>query len=285
MDNSLPRETRLHKLRERRNLKLTEVAEAVGIAPSSHSAYENDENKDISLFALRALAKYYNVSADYLIGLSDNEEEILTPIETLHLSDEAIHFLKSGKINTFLLSKIISHPSFRRFMIDAEIYVDRNAESAIQSMNSYLESLRTSLLEEADADPEDLWMRTLKAGQIDEDEYFGHVINTDMMEILRSIREEQKTDKTTVDTTVAAEMEKAVQEAKNLHGTPKEKAIKVLCSRLGIQYEHFTDEEFAHFIKVFESAKNLNLLLKGNQRGKSIGSHSKRKGRGKNKRL
>ena len=153
MDNSLPRETRLHKLRERRNLKLTEVAEAVGIAPSSLSAYENDENKDISLFALRALAKYYNVSVDYLIGLSDNEEEILTPIETLHLSDEAIHFLKSGKINTFLLSKIISHPSFRRFMIDAEIYVDRNAESAIQSMNSYLESLRTSLLEEADADP------------------------------------------------------------------------------------------------------------------------------------
>ena len=91
--------------------------------------------------------------------------------------------------------------------------------------------------------------------------------------------------KTTVDTTVAAEMEKAVQEAKNLHGTPKEKAIKVLCSRLGIQYENFTDEEFAHFIKVFESAKNLNLLLKGNQRGKSVGSHSKRKGRGKNKRL
>ena len=112
-----------------------------------------------------------------------------------------------------------------------------------------------------------------------------HVINTDMMEILRSIREEQKTDKTTVDTTVAAEMEKAVQEAKNLHGTPKEKAIKVLCSRLGIQYENFTDEEFAHFIKVFESAKNLNLLLKGNQRGKSVSSHSKRKGRGKNKRL
>jgi hypothetical protein len=171
-------------------------------------------------------------------------------------------------------------------MIDAEIYVDRNAESAIQNMNSYLESLRTSLLEEAVADTEDLWMRTLKAGQIDEDEYFGHVINTDMMEILRSIREEQKTDKTTVDTTtVAAEMEKAVQEAKNLHGTPKEKAIKVLCSRLGIQYENFTDEEFAHFIKVFESAKNLNLLLKGNQRGKSVGSHSKRKGRGKNKRL
>ena len=259
MDNSLPRETRLHKLRERRNLKLTEVAEAVGIAPSSLSAYENDENKDISLFALRALAKYYNVSVDYLIGLSDNEEEILTPIETLHLSDEAIHFLKSGKINTFLLSKIISHPSFRRFMIDAEIDGDRNAESA---------------------DPEDLWMRTLKAGQIDEDEYFSHVINTDMMEILRSIRREQKTDKTTVDTTIAAEMEKAVQEAKNLHGTPKEKAIKVLCSRLGIQYDNFTDEEFAHFIKVFESAKNLNLLLKGNQRGKSVGSHSKRKGRG-----
>ena len=49
--------------------------------------------------------------------------------------------------------------------------------------------------------------------------------------------------------------------------------------------DNFTDEEFAHFIKVFESAKNLNLLLKGNQRGKSVGSHSKRKGRGKNKRL
>ena len=101
MDNSLPRETRLHKLRERRNLKLTEVAEAVGIAPSSLSAYENDENKDISLFALRALAKYYNVSADYLIGLSDNEEEILTPIEALHLSTKQSISLKVERLIHF----------------------------------------------------------------------------------------------------------------------------------------------------------------------------------------
>ena len=196
------------------------------------------------------------------------------------------HFGAAGLLASFVGKMGRCDGRSRCHCIDPDIGVDQAHGNILgQRIDGALESLRTSLLEEADADPEDLWMRTLKAGQIDEDEYFGHVINTDMMEILRSIREEQKTDKTTVDTTVAAEMEKAVQEAKNLHGTPKEKAIKVLCSRLGIQYDDFTDEEFAHFIKVFESAKNLNLLLKGNQRGKSVGSHSKRKGRGKNKRL
>lgn len=67
MDINLPRETRLHMLRIENNKKLVEVAKDIGISASSLSAYENNEDKPISLYALKALAEYYDVTTDYLI--------------------------------------------------------------------------------------------------------------------------------------------------------------------------------------------------------------------------
>lgn len=156
MKSEIPRPNRLLELRENLNFTLTHVAEQAGISPSTLSSLEHDDEKDFSVYILRQLAEFYNVSADYLIGLTDNKEERLTPVEKLHLSDEAIRVLKSGKTNPLLLSEIISHPAYLRLMIDAEIYVDRHAETSIRNMNTYLESLRQTIVKEADADPEDL---------------------------------------------------------------------------------------------------------------------------------
>lgn len=62
---------RLRELREDANLSQAEVASIVGITQSTYSSYENGSVKNIPLDALVKLCKFYHVSSDYLLGLSD----------------------------------------------------------------------------------------------------------------------------------------------------------------------------------------------------------------------
>lgn len=61
---------RMKELRKAANLKQTDVADALGISISAYCRYEYGQREpDASTIA--AMATFYNVSADYLLGLSD----------------------------------------------------------------------------------------------------------------------------------------------------------------------------------------------------------------------
>ena len=47
-----------------------------------------------------------------------------------------------------------------------------------------LEAARQNLLKNDGPDPEDLWMRTLEAAQVEEKDYFSHVLREDLMDVL-----------------------------------------------------------------------------------------------------
>lgn len=154
----------------------------------------------------------------------------------------------------------------------------------MQSVNAVLESIRRTFISEADADPEDLWMRSLKAGQIEEAEYFGHVLHDDIMDILKDIRERHKPDRTTADLSVAAEMESALRETNIPSNPEREKQIQFLCSFLGIPKQKFSQEELNTFHSVMRSAKKIDFNTGTSLRGRHPASHGPRRGRGKNKR-
>ena len=94
---------KLKDLRVARHLTLSELSDATGIASSTLGEYENNDYKDITSHSLEVLAKFYGVSIDYLMGITENNLEANTPLEELHLTDDAVAVLKSGKINTRLL--------------------------------------------------------------------------------------------------------------------------------------------------------------------------------------
>ena len=71
-----------------------------------------------------ALADFYGVSTDYLMGLTENKNHPNTELQSLHLSDDMVELLSSGKINNRLLCELATHPNFRRLMIDMEICID-----------------------------------------------------------------------------------------------------------------------------------------------------------------
>lgn len=65
--------TRLKELRKSKNLTQQELAEAIGLVKSSISAYEKDL-KYPSIDILIKLSKFFGISCDYFLGLSDNVE-------------------------------------------------------------------------------------------------------------------------------------------------------------------------------------------------------------------
>ena len=60
-------------------------------------------DRDISPFAIATLADFYGVSTDYLLGLTENKNHPNTELQSLHLSDDMVELLSSGKINNRLL--------------------------------------------------------------------------------------------------------------------------------------------------------------------------------------
>lgn len=118
---------RLWELRKDKGLNLEELSQKTGISKSALASYESDDNKEINHGSLIALADFYEVSIDYLFCRTENREQINTPLSELHLTDEAVELLKSGRINNRLLCEIVTNDKFEQLMTDTEIYIDGHA--------------------------------------------------------------------------------------------------------------------------------------------------------------
>ena len=59
---------RLKDLRVERGLTLEQLAKQTHLSKSALGSYEGDNFKDISHYALIELAKFYEVTVDYLLG-------------------------------------------------------------------------------------------------------------------------------------------------------------------------------------------------------------------------
>ncbi|MBQ7283371.1 MAG: helix-turn-helix transcriptional regulator [Oscillospiraceae bacterium] len=62
---------RIRELREDNDLTQKEIAAAIGITQRSYSYYENGK-RALPPEIIVALAEYYNVSADYILEITDN---------------------------------------------------------------------------------------------------------------------------------------------------------------------------------------------------------------------
>ena len=267
---------RLKDLRVAKKLTLEQLSAGVGISKSALGKYESDNGKDISPYSISMLADYYGVSSDYLMGRTETKNHPNAALHELHLSDDAIDVLSTGKFNHRLLSELICHKDFQRFMLDAEIYVDRIADMRINDMNAVLEAVRQMALMKNGGEENDLHLRTLEVAQIREDEYFGNLIADDLKGILRDIRSEHRPDTMTADEVSFAEnMQNQLREAMNFEGSSEEKKAKALLATLGIDYDAITMEQFVNLIEVLKLSKHLKTPI--SQRGKTTMTHGKGK--------
>ena len=259
---------RLKDLRVERKLTLEQLSAEVGISKSALGKYESDNGKDISPYSILVLADYYGVSCDYLMGRTETKNHPNTALHELHLGDASIDVLRTGKFNHRLLSELICHKDFQRFMLDAEIYVDRIADMRVNDMNAVLEAVRQMALMKNGGDANDLYLRTLEVAQIREDEYFGSLIADDLKGILRDIRNEHRPDTMTADeVSLAATVQGQLQDAMNFEGSSEEKQVRSFLATFGIDYDKLTKEQFVSLIEILKLSKYLKSPI--NQRGKA----------------
>lgn len=62
----------IRELREDRDLTQTQIAEVLGTTQQVYSRYEKGEN-EIPVRHIITLCKFYNISADYILGLKESE--------------------------------------------------------------------------------------------------------------------------------------------------------------------------------------------------------------------
>ena len=268
MQPKLTIQERLKDLRVERGLTLEQLSAETGISKSALGKYEADDSKDISPFSMVELAKFYGVTTDYLLGLTEQKNHPNTELDALHLGDDAIEVLRTGKFNHRLLSELICHKDFQRFMLDAEIYVDRIADMRINDMNAVLGAVRQMALMKSGGDESDLHLRTLEVAQIREDEYFGSLIADDLKGILRDIRSEHRPDTMTADeTSLVATVQGQLQDAMNFEGSSEEKKIRAYLATIGLDYDALTKEEFVSLIGILKKSKYMKNPI--SQRGKA----------------
>nr|WP_263323114.1 helix-turn-helix transcriptional regulator [Neobacillus sp. Marseille-Q6967] len=82
---------RLKRMRKTRNLSMQELAGKIGVAKSTYAGYEA-EYRQPTLESIIILAKELNTSADYLLGLTENQSSIET-------DKNAHELLKAGDLH------------------------------------------------------------------------------------------------------------------------------------------------------------------------------------------
>lgn len=88
---------KIRELREETSTPQQKIADLLGVTRQSLSLYEKGE-RTINVEALGKLAEFFNVSADYLLGLSDvrsTEQDMRAACEVTGLSEETITKLKA----------------------------------------------------------------------------------------------------------------------------------------------------------------------------------------------
>ena len=185
---------RLKDLRVERGLTLEQLAEQTHLSKSALGSYEGDNFKDISHYALIELAKFYEVTVDYLLGRSQTKNHPNADLADLRLSNDMIELLKSGLVDNSLLCELAVHPDFPRLMADLEIYVNGIAGKQVQSANAIIDAVSATIMKQHNPGLTDPQLRQLIAAHIDDDSFCRYVIQQDINKIALDLREAHKDD-------------------------------------------------------------------------------------------
>ena len=249
---------KLKDLRVTKALKLADVEAATGISTSTLQRLEADDDIRVGYQDIEVLVRFYNVSADFLFGLTDNDKEHREyAIDKLRLSDAAIDVLKDGQLNNRLISEFLSHDDFPQLLRAMEIYIDRKVLPQMNTMNAMYKMTEQALKENTDISDSDELLAFLQLSVVDEDEYLRSRISERFNMVMKSLFDSHKKDKPSPEyADMLTDMKEQVEtylDVRKDETANKAKAI-VLCKQLGLNTAKLDDEEWRGLMKGLNSS-------------------------------
>ena len=258
---------RLKDLRVERRFALEQLAEQTHLSKSALGSYEADNFKDISHYALIKLAKFYGVTADYLLGRSQTRNHPNADLADLHLSDDMIDLLKNGRIDTALFCELATHRDFVKLLADIEIYVNGVAAGQIQNLNAWVDVARAEIMEKYQPGEHDKTAYLLKASHVQEGEYFSRRVHDDIDGIMEDIKEAHRgRAESAPKNSVVTELKKDLDEVANFKGSRLEQWLLIYCKQNRLPYHKLTEEEKQWLIRIGSKSDFMKSHIQ--QRGK-----------------
>ena len=137
---------RLAELREQRGLKKEELAERIGTNTSTLSRLESGKIQKISDEMLTALAQEFQVSTDFLLGLTNIPDRKNYDIGELGLSALAARNLYTRKVNADVVNLRLEHPRFAALTSMIAQYFDDTLAAGIAAQNQIFASMSELLM-------------------------------------------------------------------------------------------------------------------------------------------
>lgn len=184
---------RITDLRTMSGLSQKELADRIDVPTSTLCRIEQGKIANVSNDILIKLANFFNVSTDYLLGLTNVKFKKNVELSELGLTNKALFALLSGSVNGALLSRIIEHPHFITLLDTADAYFKDAHKAGIQSRNDVINLATASLKDFMKEHPENrmeisLDIRQLNAEKIGGDEADLNKLRNIFMSILKDIK-------------------------------------------------------------------------------------------------
>ena len=135
-------------------MTIEELAARVGVNATTLGRMEKGQTQKIGSDVLAALAREFNVSADFLLGLTDIPDRKNYGISELGLSAQAVQNLYTRKVNVDVVNYLLAHPRFAALTAMIARYLDDTFAAAVAAQNQVFSSMSEMLLGVGQNDPE-----------------------------------------------------------------------------------------------------------------------------------
>lgn len=138
-----------------RDISQTNLAQELGIDKSTLSRFLTEKTNKLSSDCLVAIAGYFGVSTDFLLGLTNIATRKNYDIEALGLSASAAANLAQGRVRQEVVSQLLENLKFAELTQQIALYQQGFLASGVAAQNQFYSSMSSLLLEHGKAHPED----------------------------------------------------------------------------------------------------------------------------------
>ena len=144
---------RLSNLRKDHNLSQKQLADQLHVTHSQISRIESGETKNPNISIVIDAARFFHVSTDYLLGITQITSPKSYDISELRLSEEAVTRLITRRIDVDILNRLLEHEHFPKLCIMIRNYFDDTIAEGIMARNKVIDLAVDQLTDLMTAEP------------------------------------------------------------------------------------------------------------------------------------